>query len=95
MILKIKTGNDSWVFIDGVSNLSAEQISYEVFLSTQKKIDDVVYSYYNTGEIVTTKDMPPILAIGYVSKDGTTKHEWSKTSTYLLNDEGRTIERLF
>lgn len=86
MIMKFKISNDGWCFIDKINYLKlVKTISYQEFEEKIKNIED----YINVSE----KDDEVFVYSAKGDKDFNI-YIGSSMIGYLLNDDGKTIERL-
>lgn len=101
MILKVKSevegSNNSWRFYDGVEglhytvydNASETKKNYEQ-CGTPADVQEVWYEY-NLRPVAMSQ---PVLLAAFSSEATGCMHLFCSTECYLLNDAGKTIERL-
>ena len=99
MIVKIRKSNDQgWVVI------SAKRVTWERFLflgdtgnevGTLKELHEIGTEYfYNPNSTDETGKVNPLTIVTSICDDGTVYEFITNTDTFLLNEHGKTIDRI-
>jgi hypothetical protein len=96
MIIKVKgTGNtESWRFYDGASEVQSH-VGLRSKFNSDDTPDEVTVEWFERG-IVPVDDPvdKQMVLVAFRDKDNNPRHIIADTTIYLMNDDGKTIERL-